>query len=291
MIASNGKKIWFSWCFVYKNGRWYGNGRNISDRKEAEKKINKAYEELEEKVKQRTLELQKSNDQLKKTNADLDSFVYTASHDLKLPIANLEGLHQTLKEELSGAGEEIKGINDMIGTSIHQLKETIYDLIAIIQRSNTTKDENILGPKDCEGILDEIKLGIQELIQSTSTTITTDFSDCAINFPKANFKSILYNLITNAIKYRSPERCPNIRVSLTHMGKFKLLQVKDNGIGISREGLERLFDKFQRLNSSREVEGTGIGLYILKNTVEKSGGKIEVESIEGEGSIFKVFFR
>jgi len=294
MISAKGRRIWFSWCFVFQNGKWYGNGRNISDKKNAEAVIRKANDELEITVKRRTKELEMANAQLKKTNANLDNFVYTASHDLKLPIANLEGLQQSLKEELSGSeekNEEIEVLNDMVGNCIIQLKDTIDDLIEIIKRPQDKDTEDALRQGDCKSILDEIKLSIQELIHSTEASIEVNFIDCSIDIPKANFRSILYNLLTNAIKYHSPERKPIIKVSLKEKNDFNILEVLDNGIGISDEDLKKLFQKFERLNQDKEVEGTGIGLFIVKNTIEKSGGKIEVESKEGIGSSFKVFFK
>ncbi|MFN6946368.1 MAG: ATP-binding protein [Cytophagaceae bacterium] len=309
--CESGEIRWFSWIFVFKNGRWFVNGRDISKRKEYEEALSRVNEELEERVQERTAELSKINQELKeevylrkhvednlrnsneklvKTNADLDNFVYTASHDLKLPIANMEGLLNTLNDELlNHPSEEALYIVEMLSRSTSQLKETIQDLLSIIklQKQETTTIEKI----DCDKILDEITSSIQDLIEESNARIYKNFEECGkiITFPKASFKSILYNLLTNAIKYSSPDRKPEIHISLKNDGDHFVLSVKDNGLGIKKELQNKLFSMFKRLHD--HVEGSGIGLYIVKETVEKYGGKIEVNSQEGEGSEFKIYFK
>jgi CheY-like chemotaxis protein len=91
-----GNLFWYSWTFVKKYGNWYANGRNITNKKIADEKLEHAYAVLEQRVKERTEELSKSNNELKKINVDLDNFIYTASHDLKAPILNMEGLVRVL---------------------------------------------------------------------------------------------------------------------------------------------------------------------------------------------------
>lgn len=290
MLKKTGEQEWFDWTFVFKNGKWYASGRNITDKKNAEKALAQAYDELEEKVNQRTKDLVQANRQLIKANKDLDQFVYTASHDLKLPIANLEGLHIALSGELQEKGEEVSGIIEMFGSCITQVKDTIHDLISVIHKQDE-KNEEVLSPNECSSILKEIQISIQEIISTNNAEIESNLNGCDIRFPKANFRSILYNLITNAIKYRSPERQPRVCISMYDESEFKVLSVRDNGVGISEEGISNLFEKFKRLHNQEDVEGTGIGLYIVKSNVEKHGGKIEVESTEGKGSEFRVYFR
>nr|WP_246853552.1 ATP-binding protein [Rufibacter aurantiacus] len=99
----------------------------------------------------------------------------------------------------------------------------------------------------------------------------------------------MYNFISNAIKYRSPQRTPLIRITSKKEGDFCVLTVEDNGLGIDASQQDKLFAMFQRLHD--HVEGTGIGLYIVKKIIDNSGGKIEVESEKGKGSTFKVSFK
>jgi signal transduction histidine kinase len=108
-------------------------------------------------------------------------------------------------------------------------------------------------------------------------------------YAKKNLRSILYNLITNGIKYRSPERVPEIQVQTFQENGYTVLCVQDNGLGLSPTQQSKLFNMFKRLHT--HVEGSGIGLYIIKRIIENSGGKIGVESELGRGTTFKVLFK
>lgn len=304
LVCKNKKRKWFSWAFVSRNGKWYCNGRDITERKTAELALYKAYEDLELRVKERTSELTAINKELKneitkrasaeeslkrnneillRTNQDLDNFVYTASHDLKLPIANMEGLVQTLTEEMNPSDEGIRTILRMLNHSIVQLKETVDDLLGIIQLQKETELEK--EDLDCGQLIEEIKFSIKDMIESTDAVIIEDFEKCReMKMTKAGMKSVIYNLLTNAIKYRSPERRPEIHISLSEENNFSILAIKDNGLGINLQNKDKLFTMFKRMHD--HVEGSGIGLYIVKRTVEKYGGSITVESEVGKGSTF-----
>ncbi|HEY8401627.1 MAG TPA: ATP-binding protein [Cytophagaceae bacterium] len=306
LIGKNGQQKWFTWTFVLKNGKWYGNGRDITERKNAEMALYRANEDLEKRVKERTAELiqankelkgeiekrakaeetlRKNNEMLTRTNRDLDNFVYTASHDLKLPIANMEGLIQTLNEELGEHSQDIQAILDMLNTSVLQLKSTVQDLLRIIQiqKEPEEKSEKV----DCAELMEEIKLSIKELIESSDAEIIEDFGQCTqLEISKASLKSIIYNLLTNAIKYKSPDRKPVIEIRLKEENAHAILSIKDNGLGINMQNKDKLFTMFKRMHD--HVEGSGIGLYIVKRTVEKYGGEIEVESEVGKGSTFTI---
>jgi PAS domain S-box-containing protein len=235
----------------------------------------------------REKELEVKNIELSKINTDLDNFVYTASHDLKLPISNLEGLVYALKHEAcyEEGGEETI-LLDMVGKSINRLKSTIDDLTEItkIQKDLNTDIEEASFVE----VLEEVKGDITHFINETGATITTDFKVSHVSFSHRNLKSIIYNLITNAIKFHLPEQPPKVLISTYKSDGFIVLAVKDNGIGIAASKMKNIFAMFSRLNAS--IEGTGIGLYIIKRIIENGGGRIEVESEIGKGSTFKVYF-
>lgn len=236
---------------------------------------------MEEALKQR-------NEELLKINDDLDNFVYTASHDLKAPISNIEGLVASLMLELKDLDGEAKVIIDLINQCIIKFKETINDLTEITKAQKNIQEDITLI--DLNVLIEEIKLSIKDLIRNSRAQIQCD-GECfpKIRFSKANLKSIFYNLLSNAIKYRHPERMPEIRINCTMMEDYVMIAVRDNGLGINKEQQNKVFTMFKRLHD--HVEGSGIGLYLVKRIVDNNGGWIELDSEEGQGSEFRIFLK
>jgi PAS domain S-box-containing protein len=282
---------------------------SLMHRKMAEEALRKAHEDLEKRVHERTSELSTINErlenevrirkkieeslrinntELKKSNTDLDSFVYIASHDLKVPLINMEALLTILKEEMTNQNEEIRDVMDKFEKSVSRMKNTLSDIseVAKIQKNLDDEEEEA----SFQAILDEVTGSIEKLITETRTVIHADFNFCPkIKYAKVNLKSILYNFITNAIKYRSPDRSPIIHICTQMHNEHPILMVEDNGLGIDlHKHREKLFGMFKRFHD--HVEGSGIGLYIIKRMVENNGGKIDVESEPGKGTCFKVIF-
>ncbi|HEY8399905.1 MAG TPA: PAS domain-containing sensor histidine kinase, partial [Cytophagaceae bacterium] len=228
-------------------------------------------------------------EELKRINADLDNFVYTASHDLKAPVSNIEGLITGLEDYLNEKSlitEDIRMMIKLINQSVMKFRDTIKDLTEITKIQKNLEDD--VSDVSCEEILNDVKLSISDMISSTNAIIHTHLGDCRhIKFSRKNLKSIIYNLLSNAIKYRSPDRTPEIYIRFDKVDGYYLLIVKDNGLGLTSEQKLKVFNMFKRLHT--HVEGTGIGLYIVKRIIENVGGKIEVESEKGVGSTFKVY--
>lgn len=242
--------------------------------------------ELEERVNARTIELVR-------INKDLDNFIYTASHDLKAPISNIEGLITILKKRLmskSITAEDLDPILAMINESIKRFKNTLIDLTEIAKVDSESEQVLELIKISFKSTLDEVKSTVSDLISDYQATIVEDFSQAPeVLYVKKNLRSIIYNLLSNAIRYSSPERKPFIEVSSSKEGAFVVLKIKDNGLGIKKEDQEKIFGMFKRLHN--HVEGTGVGMAIVKRIVDNTGGKIEVESELGKGSEFKVYFK
>lgn len=264
---------------------WVGTLTDIHDQKEAIENLAKAKEQLQN----INMQLRDKNKELLKINNDLDNFIYTASHDLKAPVSNIEGLLRTLEDAL---GEEVKSdfeyqeIMEMIFKSIIRFKNTIQDLTDITRiQKNITED---VAEVSIQELLEDIKLGLAEEIQSTGTIFKTEFEFDHIKFSKKDLKSILYNLISNAIKYRDTLRPPHVTISTSKTEDGILLSVKDNGLGIREDQKEKVFSMFKRLHD--HVEGTGIGLYIVKRIMDNNGGSVEVFSELGKGSEFRLQF-
>ena len=157
--------------------------------------------------------------------------------------------------------------------------------ITKVQREITEEPEDIL----IGNVLDDISDSINDIIKKTNTKIIYNLEEQQLSYSRKNFKSIFYNLITNAIKYKDPQRDPVITISSKNEEAYLVMTVTDNGLGIDPAKKKDLFKMFKRLHD--HVEGTGIGLYIVKRMLENTGGRIETESQPGLGSVFKVYFK
>ena len=261
-----------------------------------EHKLQLVNAELEERVKERTeellhknTELEVTNSELKKVNNDLDNFVYTASHDLKAPMSNIEGLMTALTEMVNQeSNKEMDDLIAMINKSIDRFKKTILDLTEItkIQKSIDADSEVI----NLEEMIEDVKLSIREVILEANAHITCDLRACnTVKFSRKNLKSVIYNLLSNAIKYRSFERPPEVGLSTALEKDYIVISIKDNGLGMNTKDTTKIFSMFKRLHD--HVEGSGVGLYLVKRIVTNAGGRIEVESELGKGSTFKVYLK
>ncbi|WP_223815758.1 sensor histidine kinase [Adhaeribacter rhizoryzae] len=231
------------------------------------------------------------NEELLITNADLDNFVYAASHDLKTPILNIEGLIMALVEDLPEAvlqTDDVTKVIDLIKASVRRFKRTVTDLseVAKIQRQ---AGQDISQLNIAETVA-EVRLDFESQITASGAQIETDFApDGVIQFSAKNLRSIIYNLLSNALKYRAPVRKPYIIIKTETTPEYVMLLVQDNGLGMDMSQERKIFSMFSRLHD--HVEGTGVGLYIVKRIVENAGGFIQVESTVGTGTTFRIYFK
>ncbi|HEX8549455.1 MAG TPA: PAS domain-containing sensor histidine kinase [Cytophagaceae bacterium] len=247
---------------------------------------------LEDEVRRKNDDLEKLNEELtvakEKINADLDSFIYTASHDLRTPISNMEGLLVELREHECSVSEETGPLINYLYMCVERLKKTIGELTEInkIQKSIQVEVQEI----SIEETVEEVKAIIKELIQKSDAIVEVDVQNCPlIKFSSRDFRTILYNLISNGIKYGSPERRPKIRITSDFLGGYYVINVSDNGLGIEDANKDKVFNMFKRFHD--HVEGTGIGLYMVKRIIDNAGGRIELESELGVGSTFRIFLK
>jgi two-component system CheB/CheR fusion protein len=173
-----------------------------------------------------------------------------------------------------------------MNSCIITFKAVIADLAKIgLMESELLEPE---APENLADIFRETTEIISERIKSTNATFIVNFEQPWIRFPKKYLRSILLNLITNAIKFHHDERAPVITIKSRLDEKFVVLTVEDNGIGIEQGRIDFIFRMYRRIN--KDIEGQGIGLYLIKKIVDATGGKIEVESEPGKGSKFSIFF-
>ncbi len=253
--------------------RLYGIVQDVTEKKNAELNLNKLVKELTVK-----------NNELYKTNIELDKFVYSTSHDLRAPLMSVLGLVAICRDHLQQP-EEIKNLLSMMDTSVNRVDETIKSILTYSRNSRMEIKPELLNiEKITEEVIDDLKhFNHGHKIQFNLTTGRefSFFSD------KIRVKSLITNLVSNAVKYqRSDEPHPAVNINLNFANDELTLIVEDNGEGIPKKFHSKIFEMFTR--SSQESTGSGLGLYICKEIVNKLGGSIRVASQPGTGSAFKV---
>ncbi len=279
---------------------WVGTATDIHEQKLTEQANQKLSEELaatneelyaaNEEIQANNEELSLANGQLLRTNVDLDNFIYTASHDLKAPITNIESLLQALLRTLPAEAlslERAKQITTLMQESIERFKKTISSLTEVVKLQKENSRESI--SVDLSQVVREVMLDLAPMIKANKAQVEVAIESCPlVHFSEKNLRSVVYNLLSNAIKYHAPERRPQISLSCESIPNYHVLTIADNGLGMESGRMSQLFTMFKRFHD--HVEGSGIGLYMVKKMVENAGGKIEVESSENEGSTFRVYF-
>tara|TARA_B100001109_G_scaffold255655_1_gene259801 strand:- start:679 stop:3552 length:2874 start_codon:yes stop_codon:yes gene_type:complete len=260
------------------NSTW----RDISRLEKAELDLKKLNQELEQRIKERTKELTKANQ-------EIQEFAYITSHDLKSPLANIDGFTQLLKREIES------GNIPLLNTFVDHIQQGVK-----------------LATKRVDGIVEVAKLGdssaieftifsLKELIENSIALLGAKFENPKeiikvefnqIDQIKSNqyyFETIISNLLSNAIKYKKEEVKPNILLELFQDNKHFIITIKDNGIGIDlSRGTDKIFGMFTRMHD--HVEGSGLGLHITKKMVENLNGTISVQSEKNIGTTFTIKF-
>lgn len=214
-----------------------------------------------------------------------ENIIHSISHDIKGPLSNIEGLVRIL-EGTPESEEDSKLIIGMLNESVVNLRRTVEDLVEIDNDKHFAKKPERVN---FGNVIEDAKLALRDKIAETNAQICTQIGETEINFSRRNLRSIVYNLLSNAIKYKKPGTVPEVSITTDKSGEYTLLKVSDNGLGVAEDKQQTIFNRYTRLHDN--VEGTGVGLFIVKGMVEVMGGKIEVKSKEGEGTTFTVYFK
>jgi len=238
--------------------------RDVSERKRAEEALTRQTKELA------------------RSNVELERFAYVASHDLQEPMRTVQSFAQLLQRN---CGESLKGDNEeylnFIIDGVQRMQTLINDLLAY---SRVSSQGAAFAPANCGEIFAKVLENLQASIKSDQADVTVEPLPVVIG-DATQLGQIFQNLLVNAIKFHG-KRTPKIHVSVKETANEWIFSVVDNGIGIAQEYFDRIFIIFQRLHTSDEYGGTGIGLAICKKIAERHGGHIWVESVIGEGSTF-----
>jgi two-component system CheB/CheR fusion protein len=227
--------------------------------------------------------IQGEQEDLLRVNSDLDHFAHIASHDLLAPLGNLEGSIASMNK-MKLTNPEFKELLDVINSSVKGFRSLIKNISSIAQVDDAME---LMETIDIHTILDDVEHSLDLQIKLSGTRIIRNLEAPSLIFSKRNFGSLMFNLITNAIKYKSSK--PPIIVIYSRMESNKIIiTVQDNGIGIAEEHMDNIFNLHGKLNNSNE--GKGIGLYLAKKIIQSSGGKFAIESEPGKGSKFTLSF-
>jgi PAS domain S-box-containing protein len=229
--------------------------------------------QAEEALARQAQELARFNAELQAKNADLDSFVYIVSHDLKAPLVTLQGMSGILLEEY---GDKLEGEGrhflERIQENTRQMESLIMDLLALSRIGREARTPEVVSLSE---VVNEFLLEMAERIQERGITVVR--GDLGTVWAiRVQMEQVIGNLLSNAIKYIGDIPSPVVEIGSLDRGDYLEIHVKDNGIGIDPAYHERIFEIFQRLGEI-ETEGTGIGLTIVRKIVEAAGGRVWVE--------------
>jgi light-regulated signal transduction histidine kinase (bacteriophytochrome) len=220
--------------------------------------------------------------QMEDKNKQLNQFAYIASHDLQEPLRTVDNFIALFEEDY---GDKLDGeaatYFDFIKGATARMKSLITGLLNYSRLGRSGTRSKI----DLNKLLNEINVDLSTRIEESEAVITNDTLPTVSGYP-VELRQLFVNLITNAIKFTPPERSPKIHVSVSDSRLYYTFKVSDNGLGIKKEHLDKVFNMFTRLHSAKEYEGTGIGLAFCQKIVELHKGKISVASTVGKGSTF-----
>lgn len=226
--------------------------------------------------------LLKSNQELARSNAELEQFAYVASHDLQAPLATIASYAQLLekryKDQLDSQANKFIG-NIVQGCT--RMQTLIDDLL---EYSRVGRSQKPFKPSNCNQVVEQALANLQAVIRDTQAVVSYGELP-VVTGDISQLVQLFQNLVGNAIKYRQ-DAPPAVCISACKQQDSWLFSVSDNGIGIAPQHQERIFQIFQRLHTQKEYSGTGIGLAICQKIVEHHGGRIWVESESGQGSTF-----
>ncbi len=222
-------------------------------------------------------------EELARSNAELEEFAYVASHDLQEPLRMVSSYSSLLAgqyaQHLDQKGLEFLG--QLVGGA-SRMQDLIRDILAFAKIGKLPNHALV----DCNEVIEKALFNLKDIIANSGATVTRDQLPTLIGEPVL-LGQVFQNLIGNAIKFRHKERPATVHISVERSGAFWSFAITDNGIGIQPQFYEKIFSVFQRLHSSDEYTGTGIGLAICRKAIQKHGGTITVNSVPGSGSVFR----
>jgi PAS domain S-box-containing protein len=255
---------------------------DISERRRIEETVLRLNQTLEERVKERTAALQETKDQM-------EAFCYSVSHDLRAPLRAMQGFTAALIEDYGELLDRVgRDYADRVRLAAQRMDLLILDLL---EYSRLGRMELAMADANLESL---VRNALEELapeIERTRAEISVDRINARVFVNETVMGQVLINLIGNSLKFVAAGVVPSIRITSETRQRWVRLSIRDNGIGIAKEHHERIFRVFERLHGLDVYPGTGIGLAIVRKGVERMGGRVGLESAEGQGSCFWIELR
>nr|WP_262904538.1 HAMP domain-containing sensor histidine kinase [Hymenobacter lucidus] len=238
----------------------------------------------------RNEQLDSANQHLARTNTDLDNFVYAASHDLRQPVDNLRGLFDELRRSATITDPDAGQLWQLVDSSLSVLLTTITDLATVVQVERSPGVEPT-EPVALADVVADVLQTLQPQLQAVNADVQLDLAALpTLITVKSNLRTILLNLLGNAVKYHHSQRRPCIQLKSRVAQGQAVLEVRDNGLGMDLERYgKELFQLFRRFHPQAGT-GTGVGLFLVNRLVQSQGGHIEVESQPEAGTMFRIHF-
>jgi PAS domain S-box-containing protein len=226
--------------------------------------------------------LKKFEQALINKNKEMDTFLYKASHDLKGPLVTIKGL-ANIAAMSSDEKDTIKYL-EMISQTAEKLNNTLVTLLKLAVSDNILKEKSVFDIRHAiDTVLKQIHTRVQDIPTDISIQVEENLCMCS---NEIIFCTIIQNLIENSIKYRRNSEDDYVKISAKKVDDYLILEIKDNGVGISSEMHEKIFELFFRANKTQE--GSGLGLYIVQSHVEKLLGSLSLQSTLGQGTTFSI---
>jgi light-regulated signal transduction histidine kinase (bacteriophytochrome) len=249
---------------------------DITERKTAEDEVSRLNAALEQRVTQRTRELEDSN-------KDLESFIYSISHDLRAPLRNMAGFASIIADEYSSqVPTEVQGFVSRILAGNEKMLRLVDDLLRFSR----------LGRKP----LEVAEIDLNELLDEAIADLSAEIAGRDIQWQRSPLPiaecdrglmhQVFVNLLSNALKYTGPRHPAVIKISSEMRAGERVIAIKDNGVGFDMRYVDKLFGVFQRLHVPSEFEGNGVGLATVARILHRHGGRAYAEGRVGEGATF-----